>query len=130
MGSSRLSPLTLCTDAKLVSEANTRGHWGGRHGRGKAQKSAVFVAWLRLGRPTFEPPARVLITRIGPRRLDSDNLAGSAKAVRDEIADRVLRTDDWAPSILLEYDQRKSQDEEPKYACIVEIMPWSGYAPK
>ena len=127
---SRLHPLTLEMRVKLVSEANQRGHWSRGYQRAKQQKEAVLCAWLVLGKPTFKPPARVVITRIGVRTLDTDNLARSAKAVRDEVAERILQTDDGSPLILWEYEQKKPLPiTKYKYECIVEVMPWSGVKP-
>jgi len=125
---SRLDPVFLEIPAKLVSEANQRGHWRRKYQRGKQQKDAVVCAWLAAGRPTMAPPVRVLITRIGPKTMDSDNLAGSAKAVRDAIAEKVLRTDDGSPLILWEYAQRRAlKQKKEKYGCEVEVVPWSGW---
>jgi hypothetical protein len=67
-----------------VSEANRRGHWGGRARRARAQRQGVAVALARHERPAL--PLRVTLTRIASRRLDSDNLAGALKAVRDGVA--------------------------------------------
>ena len=79
---------------RLVSEANSRDHWAARVRRKRAQHWAVFSA-VRSKPGPLRPrlPCVVTITRIGPRRMDSDNLAGSAKAVRDEVA-RMLGCDD------------------------------------
>lgn len=44
------------------------------------------------------------LCRVGPRKMDSDNLAGSLKAVRDGIADGLGYKDD--SRIEWEYSQR------------------------
>ncbi|MBK6464204.1 MAG: hypothetical protein IPF92_24870 [Myxococcales bacterium] len=67
-----------------VSEANVRGAWFARSRRARAQRLAVAVALARYERPAF--PVRVTLTRIASRRLDSDNLAGALKSVRDGCA--------------------------------------------
>ena len=89
---------------KLVSEANTRGHWRQRAARAKLQRACAKSA---LGHDIKGPPPPyvITITRIGPRKLDSDNLAGSAKAVRDGVADW-LRIDDGSPLLTWRYEQR------------------------
>jgi hypothetical protein len=53
------------------------------------------------------PDARVLVklTRIGPNELDDDNLRGSLKAVRDELAAQ-LGVDDRDRRVRWAYDQR------------------------
>lgn len=48
----------------------------------------------------------VTLTRVGPRTLDTDNLAGALKGVRDGVAD-ALGIDDGDPRITWCYDQRK-----------------------
>lgn len=48
------------------------------------------------------------ITRVGPGTLDDDNLARSAKAVRDELA-AALGADDRDPRITWHYAQRKAK---------------------
>lgn len=71
-----------------ASEANTREHWTARNRRKKAQQLAtrchLSVCACKL-RPLGQP-ARVHLVRLGTRKLDSDNLAGSFKHIRDAIA--------------------------------------------
>lgn len=58
-----------------------------------------------------DAPKRVVVTltRLGPRKLDSDNLAGSFKAIRDGVAD-ALGIDDGSELIQWEYRQEKSKE--------------------
>lgn len=70
----------------LVSEANTREPWAVRHARRTFQRRHVGAALASLGPCPLALPLAVTITRSGPRALDTDNLQGSAKAVRDELA--------------------------------------------
>lgn len=81
--------VVLRVPVKLESEANRRGAWYVHESRRKAQRRAVATVALMV-HPTLAPPPHrayvVTITRIAPRALDTDNLASSAKAVRDEIA--------------------------------------------
>lgn len=63
-----------------------------------------------------KPPLVVLITRIGPRKLDDDNLASACKYVRDEIA-RIIGLDDGSPLYTWQYAQRTG-----KYGVDIEIM--------
>lgn len=73
---------------RTTSEANAHEHWRVRQKRAKAQRQAamigVLTAWHRLA---LTLPAIVTMTRYGRRELDSDNLAGSFKHIRDGIAD-------------------------------------------
>lgn len=54
--------------------------------RVRREKEAVAWALVNKPRPAF--PCVVLLTRIAPSNgLDTDNLAGALKAVRDQVAD-------------------------------------------
>ena len=61
---------------------------------------------------------RVLITRIAPRELDSDNLTSSAKHVRDGIAD-ALAIDDRDKRVEWDVDYEKGAPHT--YAARVRI---------
>jgi hypothetical protein len=83
---------------KVVSEANTKCHWAERWRRAGEQKAATLVALTGVGRGvrTRLQAARglkVRFVRVGGKKMDSDNLAGAFKAVRDELA-RWLGVDD------------------------------------
>lgn len=81
---------------RLVSEANAHTHWRVRQKRAKAQRNLVTLVLRRTVTPVMmlASPLEVTITRIAPSRgLDSDNLQGSAKHVRDAIAE-ILGVDD------------------------------------
>ena len=72
---------------RLVNETNAREHWAVRSNRAKEQRD---TARLSVHGSTHIPAGRkyeIHICRVGPRKLDSDNLAASAKHVRDGIAD-------------------------------------------
>lgn len=93
---------------KTVSEANVRVHWAVRARRAKAQRLATCCAVsLRLG--DCKPSSLFHITRIAPRELDSDNLAGALKAVQDGIAD-ALRINDR--NLFVMRSQRKGKPKE------------------
>jgi hypothetical protein len=76
---------TLEIPMRLMSEANTHQHWRKKYERNKRQQKAVKLIWLSK-RPSVAIPCRVCFTRIGPKLLDSDNLAYAFKAIRDELA--------------------------------------------
>ena len=104
---------------RLVSEANSREHWGKKAKRAKTQRQAIWAEWLRLGKPTVPPPCVVTITRIAPRVMDCDNLQRAAKAVRDAVAEHVIGADDGDARIQWRYEQRA---QKPKtYAVDVVI---------
>jgi hypothetical protein len=109
--------LTARIPVRLISEANAHTHWRERQKRAKAQRAAAKAAMGEdiKGPP---PPYTITITRIAPRRLDSDNLAGAGKHVRDGIADW-LRIDDGDPRLTWHYEQRS--EGAGKYAAEVVI---------
>lgn len=97
---------------KLASLANLREHWSKRAERARIQKMATLVV---------EPhplPCIVTITRMGPKPLDTDNLAISAKHLRDGIAAR-LGVDDADPRV----EWRYRQDKSPEHEAVVTIQP-------
>lgn len=77
---------------KLVSEANAGGKRRAEIARKTEVKAAVRAALPELAAP-LALPVVVVMTRVGIRPLDTDNLARALKAVRDEVA-AWLRVDD------------------------------------
>jgi len=94
--------LAFTMPVKLVSEANQREHWRTKHNRKKKQQAALQDTLVGSGAVAL--PCVVRLIRIGPRRLDSDNLAGSMKHVQDEMA-RYIGVDDGDERIKWEYAQ-------------------------
>lgn len=70
---------------RIVSEANAREHWSVKRKRIELQHSIVryYAADLRH----VHHPTAVLLVRLAPKFLDSDNLVSGFKAVRDAIAE-------------------------------------------
>jgi len=97
----------------LISEANNHEYWRKKYVRNKKHKNSVRRVWLSK-RPTIRLPCKVSLTRIGPRLLDSDNLAYAFKAVRDELGDLIIpglapgRADGEGMGIEWFYKQEKS----------------------
>jgi hypothetical protein len=91
---------------KTISEANSRDHWAIKAKRAKSQRlSARIAITLHIqGIKWNAEYTKVILTRIGKRKLDSDNLARSMKAIRDGIAD-VTGIDDGDERITWEYKQ-------------------------
>ncbi len=87
----------------LPSASNIHAHWRERHRRIKRQRLAVNLAF----RSSILTPGlaaagqalaagsglRVLLTRVSPRKLDSDNLQGAFKGVRDQVAEALALDD-------------------------------------
>ncbi len=103
---------------RTVSEANVREHWAVKAKRAKSQRAAAFLMLKRYRRSMNGKSLVVTLTRIGARKLDSDNLARSFKAIRDGIAD-ALDIDDGSDRIEWKYAQQKGKPKE--YAIIVRI---------
>lgn len=101
---------------KIVSEANQRCHWAVRRKRFAGQADAVQLAFAAHCRPNvrralYGSPCAITLTRIGPRRLDSDNAIGGFKSVRDTIA-RLLGIDDGDERLTWTYTQEKGKPKE------------------
>lgn len=92
---------------RLVSEANSRDHFRTRAARAKAQRAAIGAGLARVTPPSG--PWRVTITRQGPGILDTDNLAGSAKAVRDAVAQWLGVDDGPASPVTWETAQERAR---------------------
>lgn len=92
---------------KLDSRANARGHTKYKTAENAKQRDETrkAVAMHLLACPV-EPPYYVTITRIAPRRLDSDNAQAAAKYVRDGIA-KAVGVDDGSDLYRWDYPQRK-----------------------
>ncbi len=133
-------PTTFTLPIRLQSEANSRDHWRGHATRVRRQRQELVTAVMclpDLPRVTFELPTgtrkypvarwvdpprgrlEVIITRVAPRELDSDNLARSMKAVRDQLAE-LLGVDDRDARVAWVPRQRKGHVRE--YAMTVEIV--------
>lgn len=78
---------------QLSSTLNARQHWRTRAASAKRQRGIARLCLSSYARPTG--PVVVTITRVAPRALDSDNLAGACKSIRDGVADW-LGVDDGA----------------------------------
>mgnify|MGYP001570560197 FL=1 len=68
----------------------------------------------------------VTLTRVAPRLMDDDNLAGALKACRDQVATH-LRVDDRDSCVRWVVEQRKGGVRE--YAVEVRIEPRSATCP-
>lgn len=89
---------------KLPSLTNQRLNWKGLARQKKDQRYATGLCLY--GHSIPRPPWTVTITRVGPRKLDDDNLAAACKAVRDEIA-AFVGVDDGSDLYSWVYRQRK-----------------------
>ncbi len=111
-------------NAKLVSETNDRDRWGRikRTKKNRGNAKLWVGAWLRQN----PQPAGILcitITRYGMRLMDDDNLAASAKGVRDGIAD-AFSSDDSAKSRLRFFYEQEATRRKGWHGVRIAIVPW------
>ena len=88
---------------ELPSLTNERLHWRKMAKLKVFQKGTTTLFLRGVSVPT--PPVIVTITRVGPRRLDDDNLAAACKYVRDAIATHI-GTDDGSDLYTWRCEQR------------------------
>lgn len=110
----------MVPNCKTVSEMNQREHWRIRNQRKQDQQESVVIAMLNAlrGRKVVLPCV-VNLTRIGPRKMDNDNLAGALKHCQDAVA-RLLRVDDGDESLVKFYHYQMPVGTR-EYAVKVEI---------
>ena len=106
---------------QIISEANSRDHWRKSSARKKSHRMIARSVLQQHARPMHDGAVTILLTRIGPRTLDDDNLASGFKACRDGVADW-LGIDDGSPRLSWRYGQCKSRPGE--YAAEVSVE-WS-----
>ncbi|HYH67429.1 MAG TPA: hypothetical protein VD866_22210 [Urbifossiella sp.] len=99
----------------VVSEANRRDHWAVKRARRLVQQGQTLASLLRIGddasrRIRNSPAIRVRLVRLGGKRLDSDNLAGGFKAIRDAVAGW-LKIDDGSDRYRWDYDQEPAKEK-------------------
>lgn len=103
---------------RTVSEANSHEHWRMRQKRAKSQRNECHLkAKARMARFPPQPPLQVHLTRIGVRKLDSDNLQGALKHVRDGIADALGIDDGRDDLVTWTYSQELGKE----YAVRIEV---------
>lgn len=113
--------ITIEAPIKVISEANTHTGWKARHYRGVGQKTEMNYYWKQtLKGRRVSLPCVVRLTRIGPKALDTDNLAGAFKAVRDQIAKEIGIDDGAVKQIRFEYEQEAIGSR--KYGIRVEVI--------
>lgn len=108
---------------KIISEANNRDHWTAKARRAKRQKWAV-LSYLKSRQATI--PCKIVMTRVGPKMLDFDNLVHGLKYVRDAVADFLIPglkagLADADPRLTWEYAQEKGGPKE--FAVKIDINP-------
>ena len=102
--------VTLVVPVRVMSEANERVHWAVRRRRFAKQAEAVSDAWSESPLTYPSPkciwhalPVTITLTHVG-RQMDTDNLEGAFKGVRDKIAD-IINLDDADGRVSWHYNQ-------------------------
>lgn len=111
--------VTFIIPIKTVSEANTREFWAAKAERVKSHRAAAFLLMRNKKRGLVVGDGMVItLTRIAPRKLDTDNNSSSMKACRDGIAE-ALGFDDGDERVKWAYAQRRGKPKE--YAVEVSV---------
>jgi hypothetical protein len=105
-------------DIKTVSEANTREHWAVRNRRKKGQQSDFATLW-RYYKPVINLPAVVTFTRYACQAMDSDNLAGAFKGIRDQLA-KEIGIDDGSEQVEFRYRQQRINERQHFFTVEIE----------
>jgi len=105
---------------KTVSEANRREHWAVRNKRKQAQQHDFVALWRCFG-GKVTPPAVVTFTRYSCNVLDSDNLAGAFKGIRDALA-REIGIDDGDLKVQYRYEQERIPKREHYFTVTIEAV--------
>lgn len=73
----------------IVSEANNRDHWTVKRKRRILHDNIIRKYWW-WKKPKIELPCVIILSRVGIRKLDDDNLQTALKSIRDTVADLML----------------------------------------
>lgn len=68
---------------------NIQGHWTRRHILNRRNAKIIWAKWMQE-KPKIELPCTITLTRIASREMDSDNVQGSFKAIRDCLASLII----------------------------------------
>ena len=97
-----------------TTESNTGGSHFAKARRAAKQREAL--GWFLVGRELPPMPAQIRFTRLGPGKLDGDNLQSSMKHIRDAIAER-FGVDDGSD----QYEWCYAQERKDFYGVRIEI---------
>lgn len=98
--------MSILVSIRTAPGMNVREHHMKRATRVKKERRQTALVLLACERPPL--PCRVLLTRIAPSNgLDDDNLAGSLKGVRDQIAEWLGVDDRHRDRVAYRYAQER-----------------------
>lgn len=109
--------LSAVLHVRTISENNAHEHWRKRHERRDEQRGVARLWWRANFGDTR--PAVIRLVRLVAGTLDSDNLPGATKAIRDGFADAMGIDDSDAAGIVWLYHQERGRPKQ--YAVRVEI---------
>lgn len=106
-----------------------RGHWSKASNMAASQKKTVMLSWMYAAAQgrfagTVGLPKEIVLRRVSPGSLDSDNLPYAMKHVRDEVTMRLGRSQHTGrgdEELVWRYEQRKPDSTERKYKHLVEV---------
>ncbi len=120
-GPPRFQPITVLLPLRIHSTANKREHWRALAKRKKEEKRTTEFMLSTAGAPPALP-VKVTLTRLAPRPLDTDNLAGGFKSVRDSLAAWLGADDKPGSGITWHYAQARSTTPK-TYAASILLEP-------
>lgn len=107
--------VALLQNYRLPSRANLQEHWAVKAKRTREQRKGIQNI-LRTANYNPKLPITIVLCRIAPRELDSDdNITMAFKAIRDGITDYLGLTNDNDIRLKWKYDQ---QSGAPKYYAV------------
>jgi hypothetical protein len=117
-----MTTTAIAIPLKLGAALNARVHWTARAKRAKTERAIVGAALRHHPFAADSAPSTCTLTRIAPRALDDDNLAGAFKSIRDEVAAFFGVDDGPKGPIAWHYGQRKGAPKQ----CGIEInLEWT-----
>jgi hypothetical protein len=120
-GNGEILAISVTISLYTTTEANAGGHFVPKIKRAKKQRACVRDVFRKIGLALPLLPAKITLTRIGQRKLDSDNLASALKHVRDEIA-AAYQVDDADSRYAWEPQQERGEG----YAVRIQIETLTG----
>ena len=110
--------VTFTIPIRVMSEANQRDHWAKRFRRKQQQQELTRIHAGAVGL-AIQPGERLRIAlcAVLSQLMDSDNLAGAFKHVRDTLA-ALIGLDDGSDRLEWVYTQRKKELEESPFVTV------------
>lgn len=108
-----MKPFSITLYMPLPSALNLREHWSKKRTREKYFEAAIVYNQI-IGLTEMPLPCVITLTRLSPRPLDDDNLAGAFKSIRDVIADIIICKEKGIPYI----SSKGRNDSDPRITWV------------